>query len=319
MPLRLMARLPRFTGTGACVEGERLATIRAALGRDAGLSCCRAGGGGVWSKQTLLFSSRTKGQPHYLAKAGAGEIDNRFLHNEAEWLCELSSTSLAEHIPKLIAHRSGTDFCFLAQRTLPGDVSFSLGAPHFDFLRKLHDYSLRKMDFGESALRGNLLQRISALDGMLPEAWAARLHGGMEKVDRALSGRLNLMTAAHNDFTPWNVRLQHRSAYVFDWEFAAHEQLPLFDPLHFVLMPQALKGCSAGTMLMRISEALALCRNNLGAELCAMAEAQVLTYLLNICTLHLYDDTSVYRTDPMMHCYGDGIDHLVQPSFGGLK
>ncbi len=312
IPLRLMARLPRLSGASACVEGVRLAAIRQELGRDAGVSCCRAGGGGVWSKQTLLFSSRSKDQPHYLVKVGAGPKDSRFLRNEAEWLCALrSSTSLARHIPEMIAHGSGTDLCFLSQRALPGDMSFSLGAPHFDFLRKLYGYSPRKLDFAESALRQNLLQRINTLDGILPGAWSARLRKGMQTVDHAMSGRLQLMTAAHNDFTPWNIRLQHGRAYVFDWEFAAHEQLPLFDPLHFVLMPRALKGGPAAVILRRISQALALCRRFLGADWCAMAEAQALAYLLNICTLHLCGDATVHRTDPAMRCYADVIDHLV--------
>ena len=318
IPFRLMARLPRLSGASDCVEGVRLAAIRQELGHDAGVSCCRAGGGGVWSKQTLLFASRSKDQPYYLVKVGAGPIDDRFLRNEAEWLCALrSSTALAGHIPEMIAHQSGTEICFLAQRALPGDVSFSLGAPHFDFLRKLHGYSLRKMDFGESVLRQNLLERISALDGALPGAWSARLRIGMQKVDRALSGSLQLVTAAHNDFTPWNIRLQHGRAYVFDWEFAAHEQLPLFDPLHFVLMPRALKGAPAGEILRRLSHALALCRRFLGADWCAMAEVQALAYFLNICTLHLRDDASVHRTDPVMSCYADVIDHLVQTD--GIK
>jgi hypothetical protein len=313
LPFRLMARLPRLSGASDCVEGERLTAIRQTRGPDLGVSCCRTGGVGVWSKQTLLFTSRSKDQPHTLVKVGAGTIDDRFLRNEAEWLCALrSSSSLAGQIPELIAYQSGTDLCYLAQHAFPGDMSFSLGAPHFDFLRKLHGYSLRKMDFGESVLRQNLMQRISALDGMLPGAWSTRLHKGMQKVDRALSGRVHLMTAAHNDFTPWNIRLLDGRAYVYDWEFAAHEQLPLFDPLHFLLMPRALKGGSASDLLSRISLALALCRRFLGAEWCAMAEAQVLAYFLNICTLHLYDDASVHRTDPAMVCYADVIDHLVQ-------
>lgn len=320
LPLRLMARMPHLSGASACVEGEKLAAIREALGHDAGVSCCRAGGGGVWSKQTLLFPSRTNDQPHSLVKAGAGPVDDRFLRNEAEWLCTLRcSTSLAGHVPEMIAHRSGTDFCFLAQRALPGHMSFNLEAPHFDFLRKLYGYSWRRLDFEESVLRQNLMQRISALDAGLPGAWSARLRKGMEKVDRALSGRLSLMTDAHNDFTPWNIRLRHGWAYVFDWEFAAHEQLPLFDPLHFVLMPRALNGGTADAMVKRIYKTLAACRRRLGAEWCAMPEAQVLAYLLNICTLHLCDDAGVYRTDPMMLCYGDVIDHLVQAATGGLN
>ncbi len=311
-----MARFPRLGGAGGLVEGTRMAAIRQVLGQDAGTSSCRAGGGGVWSKLTLVFPSRSKDQRRYLVKAGAGAIDNRFLCNEAEWLRALRShPQLAGQIPEMIAHQSGRDLCFLAQPAFPGDISFDIGAPHFDFLRKLHDYASCKKDFGDSALRRNLLQRINAVDGALPEAWSARLRNGIQKVDEALSGRPLLMTAAHNDFTGWNIRLLHGHAHVFDWEFAAHEQLALFDPLHFVLMPRALEAGPTGPFLKRISQVLSLCRRFLSAECCAMPEVQTLAYLLNVCTLHLRDDASVHRTDPAMHCYGDLIDHLLRTAF----
>ena len=86
IPLRAMARLPRLFGAVECVESSKLASIREAIGKVTGLSCCRAGAEGVWSKDTVLFLSIDTGKPLYIAKAGAGEAVDALLRNEADWL-----------------------------------------------------------------------------------------------------------------------------------------------------------------------------------------------------------------------------------------
>jgi hypothetical protein len=42
------------------------------------------------------------------------------------------------------------------------------------------------------------------------------------------------MGLAHGDFAPWNTRaLADGSLYLFDWEFARPECIPLYDEFHF--------------------------------------------------------------------------------------
>ncbi|MGD0632498.1 MAG: phosphotransferase [Terracidiphilus sp.] len=310
--MRAMARLPRFLGSQACVESRNLETIREAIGKEAGLSSCRAGAPGPWSKDTILLLDENNAKPLYLVKAGAGEAVDALLRNEADWLSTLrDDSSLVDHIPELVAHRSGADLCFVAQRAISGDLEFSLGTTQRDFLCKLQRSSLRSMRFEDSILHRTLTSRIADLEGHLTEAWSGRMKKAMQKITEFLSHAPVLLVAAHNDFTPWNIRIENGRALVFDWEYAANEQLPLFDLLHFVLLPMALKSRPTGIMLQSMRETLQLGRQWLGEESCYAAETQALAYLMNVSTLYFWGARSLSIAHPLFESYADVIDRTL--------
>jgi len=130
----------------------------------------------------------------------------------------------------------------------------------------------------------------------------------MRRMEEALSGAPILMTAAHNDFTAWNIRVDGGVARVFDWEYACEEQLPLFDPLHFVLMPMALKREPTAKMMQKLHETLAICESWFGREECLAAETQALAYLTNLCTLYLWSQCGRSAGDPVLDSYARVID-----------
>jgi hypothetical protein len=311
IPLRAMASLPRILGSVGCVESEKLALIRDAIGNVAGLSCCRAGAEGVWSKDTILLLNEKTAEPLCIVKAGTGEAVDSLLRNEANWLRTLRDQApLVGHIPELIAYRSGKDLSFVAQCALPGNLDFRLGELHFEFLRRLQTYSIQPMRYEDSQLYRTLNSRVKALCGLLTEAWSARLERAMRRIEESLSGSPVLLVAAHNDFTPWNIRVKHNLAYVFDWEYAAIEQLPLFDPLHFVLMPMALRSRSTSKMIQSMHNTLRLCREQLGAEQCYEPGTQALAYMMNLCTLYLWGDPGRSPSHPALTCYARAIDDI---------
>ena len=116
LPLRAMALLPGLAGAASCIEAEQLASIREAIGKEMGLSCCRSGAPGPWSKDTLLFLDKDTDKPLCIAKAGVGEASDSLLQNEANWLRTLrDKAQLSEYIPTLIAHRCGADLSFVVE------------------------------------------------------------------------------------------------------------------------------------------------------------------------------------------------------------
>jgi hypothetical protein len=310
LPLRAMALLPRLFGAGCCVEGENLALIREAVGREAGVSCCRTGAPGPWSKDTILFLDSSR-KPFFVVKAGTGEAVDRLLRNEAKWLGILRDLPrLAGHVPEMVAHRSGTDLSFVAQSVLPGRTDFELGDPHFDFLRKFQEFSRRSLRYEESRLYQNLQTRMKELDGHLTEAWQSRIEKAMRRITEQLSGGPILMTAAHHDFTPWNIRVEDGVARIFDWEHADQEQLPLFDLLHFALIPMALKWERPAGMILKTRQTIQGCASWLGPEACRTAEIQALAYLINLCTLYLWSLGGRYDSNPVLESYEPIIDYL---------
>ena len=313
IPLRGMACFSRLLGMSGCVESNKLESIRAAIGHSTGFSCCRAGAEGVWSKDTILLMDESNTEPLYIAKAGAGEAVNKLLCNEADWLRTLRNhVSLSDHVPELIAHRSDNDQCFVVQRVLGGELKFGLEESHFLFMRRLQSLSNQPIFYQDSRLYRTMNARVSDLSGELPMDWLNRLTAGLRRIEQALSGARILLAPAHNDFTLWNVRLDHGVARVFDWEYADHEQLPLFDPLHFSLVPLALNRDPLRKILTRIGDTLRMCRQWLGEERCYEAETQVLAYLVNLCTLYLWADRGKRNTHPTLVTYSQIIDHMSQ-------
>jgi hypothetical protein len=306
-----MARWPRLFGVRTCVEASNLTSIREAIGSETGLSCSRTGAPGVWSKDTILLIDKTSVEPLYVVKAGTGKAVDALLSNEANWLRALRDHKpLASYVPQLFAHRSGSDLSFVAQSVLSGTLDLSFGDPQVEFLRKLQAYSRKPMHLEESRLYRNQRMRLRDMESALPAAWHARFNAGLQNMEQSFSGKPISLTAAHNDFTPWNVRVQGGLARVFDWEYADQEQLPMFDPLHFALMPMALGGSSAVRMLREMRKTIELCSQWFGAESCYKAEAQALAYLMNVCTLYLWSVGGTYAPHPVLDGYAGLIDHL---------
>lgn len=312
LPLRAMAGLPRLFGAVRCVESEQLALIRQSIGCGAGASCCRTGTPGPWTKDTILLLDRLH-VPLLIVKAGKGEAVDRLLRNEAEWLRRLrDEPQLTGQLSELVAHRAGADLSFVAQTVLPGLTAFDFGEPHIAFLKKFQEATRRSLRYEESRLYRNLRARMKDLDGLLMEAWRLRLEKAMRRIEEQLSGGAIQMTAAHIDFTPWNIRLQDGVARVFDWEWADEEQLPLFDPLHFALLPMALKRQAPDRMLEKTRQVLADCPSWLGQQECRAAETQALAYLTNLCTLYLWSQRGRSDADPVLESYARLIDCVLK-------
>lgn len=310
IPLRAMARLSRLFGTTSCVEAEDLIIVREMLGREAGLSCCRTGAEGVWSKDTVLFLDR-KSRPLYIVKVGVGTAVDTLLENESYWLQNLrNQTQLVNHIPELVTHFRGTAISFVAQCAITGDLDFRLGTAQLDFLRKLQESSLQCIQYQYSILYRTINLRVKDLRGLLSEAWSMRLERALRQIDDSCSNSPLQLVTAHNDFTPWNIRVKLDLASVFDWEYAADQQFPLFDPLHFVLMPMALKRESTGNMIRKMNSTVQLCGQWFGSVRCHKAETQALAYFVNLCTLYLWSMRGASESHPTLESYARLIDYL---------
>ena len=312
-PLRAMARFPRLLAAVNCVESENLTSIREAIGKEAGLSCCRAGAEGVWTKDTILFLDKKTVEPVYLVKAGSIGAVDALLRNEANWLRELrKQPRLVDHIPELIARGTGREFCFLAQCALSGEFDLRLGESQFKFLRKFQDFSLQSARYEDSRLYRTLDSRIRDLSGLLPAEWSNRIKIGMRRIEQSLSGAPIVLVAAHNDFTRWNIRVERDVAKVFDWEYADYEQLPLFDPLHFALAPMALRSEPSAKLICKMQETVGLCQQSLGSDRCYEPETQALAYMINFCTLYLWADRGSRNSHPSLVSYARVIDSIVR-------
>jgi hypothetical protein len=313
IPLRMMAYMPRVFNSQSCREGDSIAYIRAIIGEPGSISACRAGSAGVWLKDTLLFMNHKTGDPSCIVKIGEEAAVGFLLENERNWLAMLSAQpTLAEHVPTLVAYDSTDTFCFVAQRPMTGSFEKQLGPPQFDFLRRLQDYSVRWVRYRDSRLSRTLHMRAESLSGRLPEEWGARINNALLHLERSFGEEPIPMVAAHNDFTPWNVRIRNGKACVFDWEFADHEQFPLFDPLHYILGPLAMHSRPAEELERKMLSTISQCEGWLGRDRCYQAESQALAYMLHLCNTYQWADGGTNNSHPSLVSYTPIIDRLLQ-------
>jgi len=311
LPLRAIAYMPRIFGSAGCAEDDNLAFIRVAIGAEAGLSSSHVGAPGVWSKDTLLFLERETSEPLFIVKAGFGEAVGSLLCNEANWLLTMrDQASLANHIPELVIYRSEKELSFVAESPLQGRVECIFGEPHAKFLRTLQAFSHQTIRLDESKVYRTLRARLKDLRGHLSEAWSTRLDSEMQRIEQSLSDQRIPFVAAHNDFTPWNIRVDHGVARAFDWEYADYEQLPMFDPLHFILLPLALRGLPMTEIRRSVYQAQRVCQKWFGNEYCCAVQTQTLAYLMSVCTLYLWSDRGASDSHPVLSSYAKIIDSM---------
>jgi hypothetical protein len=144
----------------------------------------------------------------------------------------------------------------------------------------------------------------------LSKEWSNRLTVGMQRIAQSLSDARIPLVAAHNDFTAWNTRIHNNIVKVFDWEHAEYEQFPLFDPLHFFLLPMGLKRESPEKSTRELLRVLQLCKNAFDTKWNFKPEIQALAYLLNLCTIYLWSARGASESDPVVVSFAGVIDHL---------
>ncbi len=86
----------------------------------------------------------------------------------------------------------------------------------------------------EDLLR-RLSHRVSALRGVIDDAWCQRLSLAIHAIQLTPEAS-DLPTAlSHGDFAPWNIRVDSRTGHliVFDWERGQTDQFLLWDAFHF--------------------------------------------------------------------------------------
>lgn len=162
------------------------------------------------------------------------------LGREAATLRRLADTPLADRVPAVLGefYWAGLPGLVLEAGpaahgpTRPGDL-------HVEFLRALAALGTVERPYGDSETAG----RLRAARGT-EDAWSARFGAVDDRLTAAFGGDVLPLRRVHHDFAPWNTRRDGSGLWVFDWESAADEDLPLMDELHLGFAPAALTGRS---------------------------------------------------------------------------
>jgi len=246
-----------------------------------------------------------------------GKIGNRpataaLLHNEAAWLRRCGSyPELVRHVPKLIATITVGDTPILVQSVVDGKTPrLRPGTAQASFQSTLHALTAAtELRIEDSKMWLTIREHLTCVRPSLPILWLERIERGMTRLldypDRIA------FAAAHRDFTPWNMRLEHGSLRVFDWEYASDEYGTAYDLLHYCLLPRVLRGARPHINVILEQAAATAKTANLLSCYGDQLRTQAIAYFLDVCLFYMASRGGWIAGDKVVEGYGDLLDQLL--------
>ena len=307
-------RVPALNGKGSYAESQLLQQIRAAVCMFDAAAAASIGTPGPYTKNCLLFIG-PKGKYLAIAKVACTAPARRLLTNEERWLQTLSAEpKIRSLVPQLVHSAKLTSASAIFQR--PGSGAFVAGPirqAHLQLLSSLQELNSERPDFQHSVMRENLRISLQSVAAKLSPHWLERAMETLHVLDERLQSPIPMVNA-HRDFVPWNMRERDQGIYLFDWEYASEQYLPLYDLFHYMLMPMVLKNRITSAQIKRVLSDVKGLGSLLthGKEKVAIPDAQLLAYLLDRSLLHLVSNDGKASGDQVVERYGELIDQYPQ-------
>jgi hypothetical protein len=269
---------------------------------------------GPYTKNCVLFIG-PNGRYLAIAKVACSAPARKLLTNESRWLQTLSSEpTMSAFVPQSFQSADLTGAVAIFQR--PGLGAFVTGPirqTHLQLLSNLQELAAEHHEFHSSVMRENLRVSLQTIASKLSERWLERSMDALHVLDERLQPPMPMVNA-HRDFVPWNMRQRDQGIFLFDWEYASEQYLPLYDLFHYILMPMVLKNRITPSQIRRVlgdvrDLGLLLTR---GKEKVSMPDIQLLAYLLDRALLHLVSNQGSTRGDQVVERYGELIDQYPQ-------
>ncbi len=288
-------------------------TIRSISSTPDAVSCTSLGTPGPYNKYSVLLMT-PEGTPILITKVGPSDKTQLLLKNEAHWLQRLASIPpLNGQTPKLLDYRIVIGHALLSQTPCNDKVaSIKFTKEHISFLNRFQAACTSNVQFENSGMELSIRKRAQMLVPLVDDKWERRIVNSIWKIKTILGNSNVLMTAAHRDFVHWNIRKGPNGVYVFDWEYAAEEYIPLYDIFSFLIMPRVLRNRLHVTdipILLKRTRDIALQLDDNGRK-CNQLPAQLLAYLLDVCLFYLESNNGAATGDVVVSRYGILMDEL---------
>jgi hypothetical protein len=171
-------------------------------------------------------------------KIGFTPAAHEALVNEADWLGTLNRSHLLPTVPRLLGYRHHGMQTYVAiapgpDRTGPKEFT----RLHRDWLRSFQRLDQHDATFAASATASQIHKVWPRIRDSVTTSWQVRMDRVISRIQGTLGDHPLPLTAAHGDFAPWNTRLDPSAQlFVFDWEDARSDCIPLYDVFHFQFM-----------------------------------------------------------------------------------
>lgn len=171
------------------------------------------------------------------AKVSIKGISKEDYQNEHNTLLKLSKRQFNNfYVPRVGSYVDTSDYCILILYP-PEQKAFSCGLfinrLHIDTLVELFKCENRTTTLNQSSCINCMVKTIS----LLPDDSRKNVYlDAIKKVNANIGDIPISLGFCHYDFKPWNIKiLQDGKLFIYDWEMAREQWLPLWDYFHFVL------------------------------------------------------------------------------------
>lgn len=185
-----------------------------------------------------------------------GDIAGLFTH-EQRLLDELKTVGILD-IPRCLycGKLSSGQYLFLQSttKTRSSHSPSSLTPLHKEFLTHLYSDTKREMLFDDTDFGRSLTALKDNID-IIPDTFKDNIRKSLDRTIDELRGQRVEYSAFHADFTPWNMFINDRQLFVFDWEYGRMTYPPMLDLYHFIVQQAFhVDHLNAAQTLLRLKE-----------------------------------------------------------------
>lgn len=220
--------------------------------REPSIAVIQIGTSGPYQKASVLLMSE-RGQALAMAKIAMMRSADGRVTAEAGWLKRLAVVpKLAGRVPRLLAEgKLASGRRYLVCTLAPTMATINTFTPaHGRFLGVLGRTQLEVLKFRQSPCLEYLERTLSELESCVTREDRMALQMALRDCRLALSDFSGPFVIAQGDFAPWNIRVQQRRIFVFDWEYAKAGANPLADAINYLLIQRAAVGRGVGTRFL---------------------------------------------------------------------
>lgn len=208
--------------------------------------------------RTAIIELSKKGKSSHFIKVPIAKTSERLVNTEAKVLKSLEGKFNTFKIPQ-VYKVDGLNECVTSNEQIDNKRrSNDLKDQHFVALSEMLVKTFGKSKIEDCTIYKNGLNNISFIKEYGKTARHQRVVRLLRNLMKQLDPSQEIVTSmAHGDFTPWNMFVNDKELYVYDWELSRNEFSSLFDLFHFHFQTGILiDRTNLKTVLKRIENSL---------------------------------------------------------------
>jgi len=201
----------------------------------------------AFQKLTVLLFGR-KGIPCALVKVGQTVCAKGLIRHEAETLGGIAKMGLEQAaVPRMLGQGEYNGAGWLMQSVLMGGSPspLSMGTGHWAFLKELAQKTrieapLETVPFFPALQKALEPEEVIAAEWRQEERFIRELRDRVRKDISNIANTSWPLTAAHGDFSPWNIRVINGRLAIYDWEYFLNLAPAGWDVMRFIFVVEHL-------------------------------------------------------------------------------